>query len=132
MTKTKIKEKLVKKSGSIEKVMLENFVEIQKVMVDLSMKLGDLTLKISSLLDLFENTARSMSKKDFEGDNKEITKKIDSLLEQNKTIAKGVSMMYENSPTGEQQKPVQKPAYPSSVQRTPGFSPQRFKQYPER
>jgi len=115
----------------MEKVMLENFVEIQKVMVDLSVKLGNLTSKISTLLDLFENTARNMSKKDFEGDNQEITKKIDSILEQNKTIAKGVSMMYENSPTGEQPKPVQR-TYQPPAQKPQNFSPQRFKQYPER
>ncbi len=47
-----------------------------------------------------------MSKKDFEGDNKEMMKKMDSLVEQNKTIAKGLSMMYENE--AEQPKPVQR------------------------
>ena len=117
------------KSSSIEKTMLENFVEIQKVMVDLSVKLGDLSSKISRLLDLFENTAKSMSKKDFEGDNKEIVKKMDSLLEQNKTIAKGLSMMYEN--TAEQPKPVQR-AYPSPAQKPQSFSQERFRQYPEK
>lgn len=124
----KTKRNTSKKSSSIEKAILENFVEIQKVMVDLSVKLGDLSSKISRLLDLFENTAKNMSKKDFEGDNKDIIKKMDSLLEQNKTIAKGLSMMYEN--TTEQPKPVQR-AYPST-QKLPGFSSERFRQYPEK
>ena len=120
------KESVIKKSNdSIEKAMLENFVEIQKVMVDLSIKLGDLSSKISRLLDLFETTAKSMSGKDFGGDNKEISRKMDSIIEQNKTIAKGVSMMYED--TEEQPKPVQR-TYPSQTQKPQNFSQDRFRQ----
>jgi hypothetical protein len=126
---TKTKKSVNKKSSSIEKTMLENFVEIQKVMVDLSVKLGDLSSKISRLLDLFENTARNMSKKDFEGDNKEMIKRMDSLVEQNKTIAKGLSMIYENA--AEQPKPIQR-VYQPPVQKTQSFSSDRFRQYPEK
>ncbi len=122
-----IKKTASKKRNSVEKKMLENFVEIQKVMVDLSVKLGDLNSKISRLLDLFETTAKSMSKKDFEGDNKEMMKKMDSLVEQNKTIAKGLSMMYEN--TAEQPKPVQRTYQQPKTQ---NFSSDRFRQYPEK
>ncbi len=81
----------------------------------------------SRLLDLFETTAKSMSKKDFEGDNKEMMKKMDSLVEQNKTIAKGLSMMYEN--TAEQPKPVQRTYQQPKTQ---NFSSDRFRQYPEK
>ena len=120
------KENIIKESSnSIEKVMLENFVEIQKVMVDLSVKLGDLSSKISRLLDLFENTARSMSAKGMGEENREVMKKMDSIIEQNKTIAKGVSMMYED--TEEQPKPVQK-NYPSPAQKPQNFSQDRFRQ----
>lgn len=110
------------KNSSVEKVMLENFVEIQKVMVDLSIKLGDLSSKISRLLDLFENTAKTMSMKGIGEENKEVIKKMDSLLEQNKTIAKGLSMMYENT---EQPKPIQR-TYPQQA-KTQGFSSEKFR-----
>ncbi|MDO8528935.1 MAG: hypothetical protein Q7S06_03535 [Nanoarchaeota archaeon] len=112
-----------RKNSSIEKTMLENFVEIQKVMVDLSVKLGDLSSKISRLLDLFETTAKTLSMRGMGEENKEISKKMDSLLEQNKTIAKGVSMMYEN--VGEQPKPVQR-TY--QQQRPQNFPQDRFRQ----
>ncbi len=116
MAQAKKKEKTRgSKTLNIEKAILENFVETQRVMVDLSSKLSDLSMKISRLLDLFEATAKSLTKKDFEGTNTAVIKKIDSVIEQNKTLAKGLSMMYEGN-----------------HENSSNFSNPKFRQYPAR
>ena len=83
-------------SSGIEDKIVENLVSLQKVHIDLAEKFDKLTKEISSLLGLFEIAARSFSKhpasKITEND-KEFLEKIDKLLEQNKTIAKGLALM---------------------------------------
>ncbi|MEK6906008.1 MAG: hypothetical protein AABW81_00110 [Nanoarchaeota archaeon] len=86
-------------NDSVEKVLIENFVSLQKVLVGLSGKVDNLTGQISSLLNLFEISAKTLAKRDFEErenkDSKKIVEKIDSLLEQNKIIARGISLLHE-------------------------------------
>lgn len=88
------------KNTQLEKILIENFVALQKVMVNLSIKLDELTNKISKLLELFETSAKTLSEKDFSytkgnEDSKKVIEKIDSLINQNKTIARGLALMYE-------------------------------------
>lgn len=86
------------KSNEIEEKLIHNLVELQKVHANLAEKFDSLSKQISMLLSLFENTARSfatnpvnqMSDKD-----REFLEKVDKLLEQNKTIAKGLTMVEE-------------------------------------
>jgi hypothetical protein len=86
------------KSDKLEDKLVENLVMLQKVNTDLAEKFDKLTVQISSLLALFETTARSFasspavqaSEKD-----KEFLDKINRLLDQNKTIAKGLTLMEE-------------------------------------
>jgi hypothetical protein len=83
-----------------EKILIENFVSLQKVMVNLSVKFDGLTNQISKLLELFEMSAKALTEKDFdiEKNNKEnmkILEKIENVLEQNKTIARGLTLMHE-------------------------------------
>ena len=86
------------KEPLLEDKLLKNLVELQKVHTDLAEKFDKLTKEISNLLNLFELTAKSFAKqhslKPTESD-KEFLNKIDRLLEQNKTIAKGLSLMEE-------------------------------------
>lgn len=99
--KTKTKKVHVPKSEiQLEKILVENFVSLQKVMVNLSVKFDNLTKQISKLLELFEISAKSLAEKDFDiekskKDNTEMIKKIDNLLDQNKTIARGLTLMHE-------------------------------------
>lgn len=83
----------------IEKSLIENFVSIQRVLVNLSVKIDNLTGQISKLLELFEISAKALAEKNFQtGDNRNNTKiaeKIDTLLDQNKTIARGLTLMHE-------------------------------------
>lgn len=82
----------------LEDKILENLVDLQKVHTNLAEKFDKLAKEISNLLALFELAARSFSKhpalKGSESD-REFLEKIDKLLEQNKTIAKGLTLMEE-------------------------------------
>jgi len=89
-----------KKNKELEKVLIDNFVSLQKVMVNLSVKFDDLTNQISKLLELFETSAKVLAEKDFdvEKNNKEnakILERLETVLEQNRTIARGLTLMHD-------------------------------------
>jgi len=82
----------------LEKKLVENMVELQKVHTHLAGKFDRLSIQISDLLNLFEMAAKSFMEqpaiKETEKD-KEFLDKIDRLLEQNKVIARGLTLMEE-------------------------------------
>lgn len=83
----------------LEEKILENLVALQKINADTSEKFNRLSEQISSLLTLFESAARSFAQhpaNQSSEKDKEFLDKIDRLLEQNKTIAKGLTLMEEN------------------------------------
>jgi hypothetical protein len=99
--------KISRKDVSTERILIENFVSLQKVMTNLSVKFDNLTHKISKLLDLFEISAKALAEKDFEiernnRENMRIIEKIENVLEQNRTIARGLTLMHDkiNVPQG--------------------------------
>ena len=75
-----------------EELLIENFVGLQHAMTNMSVKFGSLSDNISKLLQVFEEAARGFASGG-QVDNKDMLKKIDSLLDQNKTIAKGLVLM---------------------------------------
>jgi len=82
----------------MQPVLVNNFVALQKVMVSLASKLDDVSIKMQKLLDLFELSAKTLAKKDFKlaGETSpEVLKKLGELSEQNKVIAKGLTMIHE-------------------------------------
>lgn len=81
----------------VQLALIENFVSLQKVLTNLSIKFDSLSDNISRLLQLFEISAKSFIKKTEEGNPEEndLLRKLDTLLEQNKTVAKGVTLMEE-------------------------------------
>lgn len=81
----------------VNKLLIENFVELQKVLSNLAVKFDDLSDNISRLLQLFELSAKSFADKPIKapGVDEEFLKKLDSLLDQNKTISKAITMMEE-------------------------------------
>ena len=98
--KKTIKKKIIKSEIKVEKILIENFVGLQKVMVNLSLKFDELTNKISKLLELFEISAKALAEKDLtleetKKDEERIIKKIDNLGEQNRIIARGLTLMHE-------------------------------------
>jgi len=78
-----------------EELLIENFVGLQHAMTNLSIKFGSLSDNIVKLLNVFEEAARGFVSGG-RVDDKDMLKKIDSLLEQNKTIAKGLVLMEGN------------------------------------
>ena len=94
----------------INKVLIENFISLQKVMTNLSLRFDELSSQIAKLLELFEISAKSLAKNDFESENenensKEIIEKLDDLINQNKTIARGLTLMHEMNPERKLQPP---------------------------
>lgn len=104
--KTVVKEhspkEVTKKSGSPSKkkltarerdeLLIENFVGLQHAMTNMSIKFGKLSDNISKLLQIFEESAKNFVSGG-KPDDAEMLSKIDSLLNQNKTIAKGLVLM---------------------------------------
>src|SRR3990167_7177989 len=77
---------------------MENLVELQKVHTNLAEKFDKLADQISQLLSLFEMAARSFGEhpaNQVAEKDKEFLEKVDKLLEQNKTIAKGLTIVEE-------------------------------------
>jgi seryl-tRNA synthetase len=94
--KRKISSSESKREHVIEDRIIENLVGLQKVHTDLAEKFDNLSKEISNLLKLFEMAAKSFGKNSLTkgaDTDKEFLNKIDKLLEQNKTIAKGLTLM---------------------------------------
>ncbi|MFH1521672.1 MAG: hypothetical protein ABIF18_01810 [archaeon] len=75
-----------------EELLIENFVGLQHAMTNMSIKFGALSDNISKLLQVFEEAAKNFISGG-RSDDKDLLNKIDSLLNQNKTIAKGLVLM---------------------------------------
>jgi hypothetical protein len=105
-----------------EELLIENFVGLQHAMTNLSIKFGTLSDNITGLLRVFEEAARNFITGD-KSDDKDMLKKIDSLLDQNKTIAKGLVLMEEKlrgrAETPKHMQPAPKPMQPSIMPTRP-------------
>tara|TARA_Y100000310_G_scaffold332386_1_gene407859 strand:+ start:4365 stop:4841 length:477 start_codon:yes stop_codon:yes gene_type:complete len=106
--------KIAKKPKNTNEILVENFVSLQRVMTNLSIKFDNLSTQISKLLELFEISAKTLAEKTHDlkdGKNGgEMVEKLDNLLEQNKVIARGLTLLHEsNSPQLPPQQPMQPP-----------------------
>lgn len=92
-----LKETLVKANNEkLQEKLIENLVELQKVHTIMAEKFDKLADQITNLLTLFEMAARSFAEHPANqgtDKDKEFLEKIDRLLDQNKTIAKGLTLM---------------------------------------
>jgi len=94
-------KKEISKNTEMNKALIDNFINLQKVMTNLAVKFDELSRNIEKLLQLFEISAKSFAEKNLNIDDKQresdtdLLKKLDSLLDQNKTISKGITMMEE-------------------------------------
>src|SRR3989338_10128545 len=78
--------------------LAKNLVELQKVHTNLVEKFDNLSKQLSELLTLFQMAARSFAQhpaNQVAEKDSEFLDKIDKLLEQNKVIAKGFTIMEE-------------------------------------
>ncbi len=102
-----------------EEILIENFVGIQRAMTNLSEKFSKLSDNLSRLLEVYEEAAKGFVSGENSGTgNTDLIRKIDSILEQNKTIAKGLVLVEEkvknksssdNNDSGDNQSPRPKP-----------------------
>lgn len=97
--KIKNREGKTIRNVSIEKALVNNFISLQRVMVNLSAKFDSLTNQISKLLELFEISAKSLATKDFESekenkDAKKILEKLDNISQQSGLIGKGLALIH--------------------------------------
>jgi len=131
-----MKKKMVKRKSSkkktehskaqvikLEKSLTENFVALQKVMTNMSEKFDKLTTQFSEILEIFENAAKALAKKDYsveksKKDDEEVLKKLSELSDQNKIIAKGLTLIHssQREPAQQMQReyaPVQREIAPT-------------------
>ncbi len=86
------------KEIKVEKALIENFIGLQKVMVNLSVKFDNLSNQISKLLDLFEISAKALAKKELSAGDleaKKVIEKLDKLSQQAGLIGKGLALIHE-------------------------------------
>jgi len=99
MVKKVVKKTTNPKQKSIDKALVDNFVALQKVLTNLSVKFDNLSDRISKLLDVFEISAKALAEKDFErfkdSNTDDILEKLEEIQDQNKTIARGLTLLYE-------------------------------------
>lgn len=87
-------KKTITKTTTSEKELIKHLLEtniiLQKKSTDLLISMNDLTKKIDKLLTLFETAAKNIEKGEV---GEPLAKKLDFLLEQNKTIARGLILL---------------------------------------
>ena len=113
-----------KQSEKLEDKILQNLINLQKVHVNLAEKFENLSDQISGLLALFETTARTFAKQAPTGiteKDKAFLEKIDKLLDQNKTIARGLTMMESKMREKIYGPAIRKPEGFAGQRRQPGF-----------
>jgi len=96
---SQLKKELLLEQSRTQKLLLQNFVALQEVLTNVSDRFNILSKNIAQLLKIFEDSAKSLAEKEFQKDkqnefNKDMIEKLDKLLEQNKLIAKGITLIY--------------------------------------
>ena len=86
----------------IDRALTDNFITLQKIMVNFSTRFDALTNQISKLLELFEISAKSLARRDLETDRKDkdtkkIMEKLDNISQQSGLIGKGLALIHEIS-----------------------------------
>lgn len=88
------------KEIKVEKALVDNFIALQKVMVNLSLKFDNLTTQISKLLELFDISAKALAKKEFETEKESrdthmVMQRLDNIAQQAGLIGKGLALIHE-------------------------------------
>ena len=117
IAKAKTTKSKNQKQEEINHLLVNNFVALQKALTNLSVKFDNLSEQMSKLLNLFEISAKSFLEKEGRGmgltkEDREFVEKLDKLFDQNKTIAKALTLMEErarghspSSPQSQQNQP---------------------------
>lgn len=89
-------------NSEIQQALIDNFISLQKVMTNLSIKFDELSSNITKLLQLFEISAKTFAERYSTQElapssqvDAELVKKLNDLLDQNKVISRGIMLMEE-------------------------------------
>lgn len=80
--------------NEVNDALIENFVELQHVLINLAEKLNKLSDNVAALVSIFTQAAKSFEEKQPQSDI-ELLRKLSMILEQNKIIARGLSIIEE-------------------------------------
>ena len=87
---------MAKKEATMD-ILLENTIALQKTLASLASELKALNKKVSELFELFESASAAFREagagEGAAGISSDIADKIDTLVEQNKTLAKGLLLL---------------------------------------
>ncbi|MFC1710880.1 hypothetical protein ACFLZJ_01860 [Nanoarchaeota archaeon] len=107
----------------VEKTLINNFIALQKVMTNFAMKFDDLSKQMTKLLDIFTISAKALAEKDFDimskKDHEDILKRLDNMSEQNKVLARGLTLLHEKPDMAIPAKPASHPAQPRPMPMMP-------------
>lgn len=131
------KEEIKRIEIKIEKEVAKNFVSLQKVMVDFSEKMELLSDNLENLLKIFEESAKSLAKRDIESpkghqDTKKIMEKLDKVSQQTALVGKGLELIHQMASEKNQggqnmpmapSSPPQRPPEDFQMQRPQGTGP---------
>jgi hypothetical protein len=110
---TKAPEEKETKKDKLISILVDNSIAMQKAFTNLSEKMNKVTTQIADLLQLFEVTAHSIAEKPELGFEREFSDKINVLLDQNKIIARGISLMSQHAMALPQAAPAPRPTAPA-------------------
>lgn len=96
--KTVIKESSKEAGKDTISLIVENSIALQKVVTELAVNMKHLSREISELLELFREATKTIASEKLEEEVKkeeiaELKGKIDEMIEQNKTIARGILLL---------------------------------------
>jgi hypothetical protein len=86
-------------SREMQEILIENFVGLQAAMTNLSIKFENLAGQMRNLLEIFELSAKNFISQDEKTkdtpENKDLMEKMNILLDQNRTLARGLVLLEE-------------------------------------
>lgn len=112
----KTKAKSTKSSESKKDLLLENFVLLQKTLVETATALKQVNSKIDSMLELFEEASRSFQAGKKPSSN--VFEKLENIEEQNQVIAKTLLLLQKQIAEKEKYGIARKSLEPSITRRT--------------
>jgi hypothetical protein len=95
-------ERLIRSLIARDEILVDNFVGLQKALVNVSVKFNELTERIDKLLDIYQRAADVFIQKQIkEGDRRvELDRKVGTVMQQNKQIARRQVMMQQPPRSG--------------------------------
>ena len=112
-----------KTNRNIEKILIENFISMQKILTSNVEKMAEVSKKLTEFLNLFEGSAKALAEKEVNlefkssADQKEVIDKLKTILDQNKLIAKGLTLMHETASNTHSYYPLNKSNVENSSQK---------------